>query len=58
MSVNISFNERKTILYKPQNNTYFGKKIAFLLVFINGKNQQVIDYQSISKTLLFFNISH
>lgn len=50
MSVNISFNERKTILYEPQNNAFFGKKIASLLVFINGENQQTIDYQPISKT--------
>lgn len=29
MSVNISFNERKTILYEPQNNAFFGEKKRF-----------------------------
>ncbi len=27
MSVNIPFNECKTMLYEPQNNAFFGKKI-------------------------------
>lgn len=26
MSVNIPFNERKTMLYERQNNAYFGEK--------------------------------
>ncbi len=58
MSENILYNERKTMLYERQINTFLGEKIAFLLAYINGEYQQVIDYQPISKTLLFFNISH
>ena len=29
MSVNIPFNERKTMLYERQNNAYFGKKLRY-----------------------------